>query len=176
MKIIEALKKRNELIQKAEDLKHKINKYCAQMNFETPVYGDKQKDQINEWLQAHGDVIKEIEQLSVAIQKTNILTEVEISFGQDSKDKEIVVKKSIAAWIHRRRNLAKMQEEVYAALNDKNLKEGAMKGSTGEYVDCKIVRFYDPKDRDYFQNLYHIEPGVIDRRLEVINATTDLVA
>lgn len=169
MKIIEAMKKIKDLQQKADDLATKAATYCANLNIETPVYGDTQKATVDGWLQAHSDIMQEILRLRVAIQRTNLQTKVTVQLG-DNK-----VEKSIAEWIHRRRDLANLEYQVWDRIGDRNLKEGEVKNSSGDKVQVKIVRFYDPKTRDAKRELYRSEPNLIDSTLEVVNAVTDLV-
>lgn len=168
MKLIEAMKLVKELKRKSDDLVQKITVHCAQLNVETPLYPD-QKAQVAEWLQAHGDIQKEIEQLRCAVQKTNLATPVSIELGGKT------VNKSIAAWIHRRRELAGEQNKAWGALTDRNLREGLMKNSQEQVVEVKIVRHYEPRERDEMVAMFREEPSVIDRTLEVVNAVTDLV-
>lgn len=168
MKIIEALKKVKDLQRKAEDLRSKIGKYCVHYNYETATYVS-QRDKVTEWLQGHSDLVKEILKLRLAIQKTNILTSVSIEVGGKT------VSHSIAGWIHRRRDLAKLEETAWAQLSDKGLKEGITRNSQQETVEVKIVRCYEPIVRDESLELYRQEPMLIDSTLEVINAITDLI-
>lgn len=168
MKIIEAMKKIKELQIKAEDLRKKVATYCADQSHETAVYGDRQKGQINEWIQSHGDVLKEILKLRVAIQRTNLDTPVVIELGGKG------VTKSIAEWIHRRRDLAGLELQVWHGIGDRGLKEGLIKSSTGETTEVKIRRYYSPVERDTAIELYRSEPSIIDRTLEVTNAITDI--
>ena len=42
-------------------------------------------------------------------------------------------------------------------------------------MDIKIVRFYELETRDKKVDLYQSEPMLIDSRLEIINAITDLI-
>lgn len=168
MKIIEAMKKIKELQIKAEDLRRKVHTYCADQSHETPVYGEIQKTKIKEWIQGHGDVIKEILDLRVSIQRTNISTPVTIELGGKS------VTKSISEWIHRRRDLASFDLSIWQGIGDRGLKEGTILSSTGEKMEVRIRRYYDPSERDNAIELYRTEPGVIDRTLEVINAVTDI--
>ena len=168
MKLIEALKKIKELSKKAEDLNDKVKRHCAHLSNEKPVY-ENQADQIKSWLQSHFDVIKEILRLQIAIQKTNLETKVTITLG----DKNI--EKTIAEWIHRRRALATLQETIYRSLTDRNLREGTIKQSNDEKVEVHIVRYYDPAERDKMIELYSNEPSIIDGKLEIINAVTDLL-
>jgi hypothetical protein len=170
MKIIEALKKIKDLNKKADDLKLKIATYCADLDCETPTYPD-QKRQVAEWLQAHGDVVKEILRLHYCIQKTNIMTQVSILLGDKS------VTKSISEWILRRRTLASLQQSAWKALTDKNLKESYANQLTPNSPQAIIKRrlYYDPIERDRMIELYRSEPAIVDATLEVINATTELI-
>lgn len=168
MKLIEALKKIKELQQKADDLREKVAKHSAHLNIETPVYAD-QKKQVKEWVQAHSDVLREILRLRTAIQKTNLQTPVTIELNGKG------VTKTIAEWIHRRRDLAGEEAKMWGVLTDRGLKEGTMKQSTEQLVEVKIVRCYDPEERDRFLSLYQSEPTTVDAKLEVVNAITDLI-
>ena len=168
MKLIQALKKIKDLQIKADDLKNKVSKFCADLNFETPMYAD-QKKQISEWIQAHSDITKEVLHLRIAIQTTNLQTNVTIELG----GKQVV--KTIAEWIHRRKDLAKQEMSIWAALTDKNLREGNAADSTGTVREVKIRRYFDPEQKDKMVELYRSEPSVIDSTLEVVNAVTDLI-
>lgn len=169
MKLIQAMKQVKLLLVKAEDLRKKISVHCAHSSVETPLYGDKQREQVAEWLQAHSDVLKEILRLRVAIQRTNLATEVTIELGGKN------VTKNIAAWIHRRRDLSSLEMQAWQSLTDRNLREGVMKTSQGEQVEVKTVRNFDPVQRDTKVELYQSEPALIDSTMEVINAVTDLI-
>lgn len=168
MKIIQALKQQKDLIKKAEDLQDKIAKHSAYLNFETPVYKD-QRQQVDEWLQAHSDVLKELLRLRLAVQKTNLETPVTIELGGKS------LTKSIAAWIHRRRDLSKIECAAWQKLTDRKLKEGKVNETTGNVLDVKIVRCYSPEKRDLMVEILEGESSVIDQHLEIVNAVTDLI-
>ena len=168
MKIIEGLKQIKDLQKKAEDIRGKITKHCVHMDYETPMYAN-QGEQIKEWLQAHSDFLKEILRLRVAIQRTNLATEVTIELG----GKNVI--KNIAEWIHRRRDLATSEFSAWRGLNDRGLKEGSIKTSAGEIKEAKIVRYFDPKERDNRMALYDSEPTIVDSKLEIVNAVTDLI-
>lgn len=169
MKLIQAMKQVKDLLRKAEDLRNKIGTHCAYQSIETPTYGDKQRETVAGWLQSHDDVLKEVLKLRLAIQHTNLATSVTIELGG------VQVTKSIAAWVHRRRDLAKLSQEAWGKLTDKSLREGTLKNSLGETVEVKIVRAYDPAERDTKLELYRSEPSLIDASLEVVNAITDLI-
>ena len=131
MKLIEALKKVKDLQRKASDLRVLVKDHCALSSFETQKYPN-QKKQVTEWMQAHSDVLKEILRLRIAIQKTNLETEVVIEIGNKQ------VTKSIAAWIHRRRDLANEELQMWNQLTDRGIKEGVAKGPTGDPIEIKV--------------------------------------
>ena len=168
MKIIEGLKKIKDLKRKAEDLRTKVKDNCALSTLDTPKYPD-QKQQISEWMQAHSDILKEISHIKIALQRTNLATVVVIELGG------IQVSKSVAEWILRRRELAKEDLTMVSVLSDRGIKEGIGTAPGGQPLDIKIVRFYDPASRDAAKELYSSEPSIIDGRLEVVNAVTDLI-
>ena len=168
MKVIEALKQTKELQRKADDLRKKVARHSAYLNIETPVYPD-QKKQVKEWIQSHSDILKEVMRLRIAIQRTNLATNVTIELGGKA------VTKTITEWIHRRRDLANEEAKMWAQLTDKNLKEGTAKDSNDNPIAVTIVRCYDPQERDSKQDLYISEPTLVDARLEVVNAITDII-
>ena len=169
MKLIEAMKKIKDLQKKADDLEHKVGTFCAHLSVETPTYHD-QKRQVSELIQAHSDIKKEVLRLRIAVQNTNLVTDVPIILNGGGS-----VVKSIAEWIHRRRDLANNEARMWRKLGDKGLREGQMKQSSGEDVHVKIVRCYDPAERDQMLACLDSEPITIDSKLEVINAVTDLI-
>lgn len=168
MKIIEALKKCKQLRKKANDLMVKVKENSAMLNCETPLY-EKPEEQIKEWIQSHHDTVKEIEKLMLAVNKTNLNTLVKIKIGNND------IEKSISAWILRRRELALLERDIWKSQTDRNLKEGQIKESTGNVLEIKVIRYYNPKERDLKVELYDNEPIIIDSTLEVINAQTDLI-
>lgn len=73
------------------------------------------------------------------------------------------------------RDLATDEAKMWRGLTDKNLKEGTMKQSNDQPVEVKIIRCYEPEERD--QRIYSLEsePSIIDGKLEIVNAVTDLM-
>jgi len=169
MKIIEGMKQIKDLTRKAEDLRKKVQKHHATTTLDNPEYGDAQQTRINGWIQAHSDILKEIRQLRYRIQMTNCSVDVSIELGGKT------VTMSIAEWIHRRRDLAAMEKSMWDQLTDRNLQDGAFKNQAGDLVEVKVVRHYNPDQRDEMRELFASEPMAIDARLEVVNAVTDLV-
>lgn len=176
MKIIEGLKQIKELQRKASDLRQKIETYCADMDIENPTYStvEEQRKQIASWLQAHHDIVKEIEELRLRIQKTNLTVLVCIPLGEPG-----TVTKPIAAWIHRRKDLATLERIAWFGLTNRRLEPRALrddKGNPNEVTRIIQVRkYYDQKERDKKVEEYTAEPAKIDAALEIANATTDLM-
>ena len=169
MKLIEALKGIKDLLRKANDLEDKVKQHCAITSKQTPEYGDIQEKKITGWIQAHKDIVKEILRLRIAIQKTNLAVTVTIEIGEKK------ITQSIAAWIHRRRDLAGLELGMWRTLTDRGIAEGVIKYQSGDIEDIKIVRYFDPVRRDNMKELLTSEPSIIDGRLEITNATVDLI-
>ncbi|MCK4307867.1 hypothetical protein KAW50_06560 [candidate division WOR-3 bacterium] len=168
MKLIEALKQTKDLTRKADDIKALVKSHCAISSLETQKYLDQTK-QVSIWIQAYCDVLKEILRLRIAIQKTNLETEVTIKIDEKN------VTKSIAAWIHRRRDLAAFELQIWQVLSDRGIHEGFGKSPTGDPIEIKVNRFYSPAEKDKKMEVYISEPSIIDGKLEVVNAITDLI-
>jgi hypothetical protein len=169
MKIIEAMKRIKSNKDKLSDLQRQIGQYCAHLNYETPTYGADTAAKITEWLQACDDISQDNAKLLVQIQKTNLVTMVTITLGDNA------VTKPIAAWVWRRREYAALDLRTWQILGDRGLKEGTTINSQNEKVEVKITRNFDPELRDKKVAMYKSEPHEIDSALEVVNAVTDLV-
>jgi len=87
------------------------------------------------------------------------------------------VTKTIAEWVHRRRDLAKNEESAWRKLTDKGHKEQYTTQLTPNSPQNVIKRrlYFDPIERDKKIELYRSEPSLIDATLEITNAVTDLL-
>ena len=168
MKIIQGLKKIKDLQRKADDLRSLVALHSAKSSIESDKYPEQGK-KVRKWIQSHSDTLREILRLRIAIQRTNLQTEVEIELDGKS------VVKTIAEWIHRRRDLADMELSMWKQLTDRGIREGQGSSPSGDTLNIKIVRFYEPETRDKNIDLFRSEPLIIDSTLEVINAVTDLI-
>jgi len=169
MKIIEGLKKVKELEKKINDLIAKVELASADTELDTPLYPD-QKAKVAEWMQAIHDLLLEIERLKYRIQKTNVLTEVTIELG----NKQIT--KSISQWILRRQSFAEKEKYAWSRLTDRGLQTQATRSSnTSEPKYYKVRIYFDPQERDKMMSVYSSERSIIDGKLEIVNATTDLL-
>jgi hypothetical protein len=174
VKIIEALKKMKDLQRKADDIRAKIRDNCADIETATPAYGtvEAQAEHVCQWLQAHSDIISEILHLRLLVQKTNLVTEVSVEVTDGYR-----VTKSIAAWIHRRKDLAKLEATAWSVLTNRSLQPKGYSDPTNKDLIkvANIRKYYDQKTRDTRVELYTSEPSRIDAALEITNAVTDLV-
>jgi len=169
MKLIQAMKALKDLLSKAEDLRKKVAEHCAAPSTDTPKYPD-QRGKIGEWLQAHHDTLKEVQRLRLAIQRTNLATPVTIELAGRP------VTHSIAGWIHRRRDLSKLEHAMWSGLGDRGLKEGQVQlQANSQPVQISIVRYFDIEMRDRKVEEFRTESSVIDAALEVTNAVTELI-
>lgn len=169
MKIIEAMKKVKVNKEKIAELQQKIGLYCANLSHESPLYGDKTGKKLEEWLQACNDLAQDNVRLLVAIQNTNLTTQVTIELGGKT------VTKTIAEWIWRRREYAALDATTWRQLSDRGLQGGFIPSSQNEKVQVTVVRHFDPEQRDKKLAVFDAEKPLIDSALEVINATTDLI-
>lgn len=168
MKIIEALKSLKYLSKKADDLQIKLQQNCADMEFDTPLFPD-MKNKIDEWLQAHGDVVKEIGKLRFRLQKTNVMINVTIRLNETD------VSKTLFEWIQRRKDLANMELKAWQKLTDRNLRDGQFAQSNGIMNQIKMRRYYDPAKKERYVNMLSLEPTLIDSALEIANCSNELV-
>lgn len=173
MTIVEGMKKSKDLLRKAEDLRKKIKDNCAHLGHETPPYGERQQEVVNGWLQAHRDIVKEVLDLKRRVTATNLATSVSVEIGGNT------VVHSITEWVARRTQLAGLEEQAWGSLTDRGLREGniQVQGTAvqSQPLKIEIKRYFDPLERDKMVEEYRSEPSIIDRTLEVVNATTQLV-
>lgn len=169
MKIVEAMKRIKQNKAKIADLQAKVAANCANLAHETPMYGSETGTKIKEWIQSCMDLSRDNISLLCAISRTNLANDVTIDLGGKA------VTKSIAEWVWRRREYAQPDLTTWNRLTDRGLKEGISNTSTGIPIEIKILRHYDPQQRDAAMAMYQAEPHDIDAALEVVNATTDLI-
>lgn len=171
MKIIEAMRNIKILNEKISDLKSKIRDNSTDTDNVQPAYGtvDNQLKKVSEWIQSCKDSVRDIEKMRLGIQNTNLKTNVAITLNGKS------VEKPIAAWIHRRRDLAEMERGIWRSLTDEGWKGGGMKDEkTGEIIAVNVRRYFDKEKRDQKIQEFSEEPHLIDAALEIANATTDV--
>jgi len=170
MKIIEALKKFKNMEIKLTDLRSKVKNNVAMMDYQTSPYQDPKK-QLQSWIDCYTDTLEEFSRLQIAINKTNLVTDVSIELRPGKP-----VKKSCAEWILRRRKLNHIELNLWNQVND-NLKDIPVKDESqeGKIRIARVVRFYDVEARDEKLIELNEECINIDAALEMVNAVTDLI-
>lgn len=143
-----------------------IQKYSSQPSNERPYFQDEatQRKEVKSLIQSNKDLLSSYLSLKKRIEKTNFETIVEMDG----------VKYTISDLLVLKRRLAKTMIDSYNKMNDDNAKQNIM-SFRGSDSSVKIERFYDERDKmdglrkwqDFYDN--------IDSRLEVVNATTDLI-
>jgi hypothetical protein len=170
MKIIEAMRTIKVLNDKNAGLIGKIQQYCADDGQGEPHYQtvENQKAKVSEWIQSRKDCIKEIERLRLGIQRTNLATVVKVELGG------VPIEKSIAAWIHRRRDLAGSEKQSFDALSCR-FQPQAMRDTEGNAFVVNPRKYYDLEKREKMLDILQSEPTLIDAALEIANATTEVI-
>jgi hypothetical protein len=174
MKIIEALNEIKQNKVKVNDLRILIAKHSAHLDMATPEYPNT-PEKIREWVQSCEDISKRNIDLLLAIQHTNLATNMTVKIGDKS------ITKPIAYWVWRKREYAKADYDTWSLLTDKGLVDQKIRvpgSATGEIKDIKLVRNFDPAKRDEALAEYKLEgdkAGAIDTALSIVTATTDLI-
>lgn len=168
MKIVEALKRLRVIEKRIVSNQEEIGKYASSPSTERPVFGsdEEQKAAVNALIQSSKDLWAEYMSLKQRVDKTNLNVKVDIN-GEEYTISELLMIK---------RKGAPLMVKVYQALNDNKTKLKVDRMTAGP--DGKrpfTVRYYNETDRNEgirkWDDLYH----TIDSRLEIINATTELL-
>lgn len=167
MKLIEAMKELKVIIKRIGKNTLQINEYAALPDTERLHFGtkDAQAKEIKSLIQANADLVDTYLKLKQRIEYTNLKTMVEING----------IKYSISEMLVLKRSLAKLMVATFNALNDNQARTRSV-SHLGRSEKAPIVeKFYNESEKTQGQrswdDLYH----AIDSRLEVINATTELI-
>lgn len=167
MKLIEAMKELKLIIKKMESNNEQVVKLSSILSNEKPLVGssiEDQKKEVNALIQSNEDLFDNYLKLKLAIEKTNTTTSVTIN------DKTL----TITEWLTFRRN-ASEASRIYLLVNT-SAAQGRLSrinnsDKTIEVLPCFDEKIINTKKMEMIDIL-----GKIDWTLEVVNATTDLVA
>lgn len=168
MKLIEGMKTLKVIEKKMQHNTERVNQYAAIVSSERPIFGTEaeQRKQVEQLIQSNTDLAKQYLSLKKAVDLTNIQSQVTI--GKETF--------SISDLLQIQRNVAKLMKTTYNALNDKLAEQRivTMRQPTTEKPP-HVERMYDENEKykglQYWQGL----EDEIETRLEVINATTNLI-
>ena len=168
MMIIEGMKSLRIIEKKMQQNTADIQRYASQVSTEKPLFEteEKQRKEIKQMIQANSDHMKNYLNLKSRIEYTNLMTKVQM------KDSEYTISELLVI----QRKLATMMFQTYNALNDTEGKgrlgyANAPQGSETPHV----VRYYKEEDKREQQRKWQDLMNDITTRLEVINATTELL-
>jgi len=167
MKIIEGLKELRLLEKKIQQNQGRITAYASAVSTEKLPYEDedRQSAKVQSLIQSTMDMVERYLRLKAALDRTNLQVVVTIE-GQT---------RTIHEWIWLRRKLGMEVVQTYNALNDSAGSARLREAPTIEGERPQVLRFYTEEDKlaaiDKWQDIIH----GIDPRMEVVNATTDII-
>ena len=162
MKLIEAMKEL-KLIQKrmSKNMRH-ITEYASSVDSEKLQF-DNEKDQKKEvasLVQANENLLGTYLGLKSQIEFTNLSTKVDLEGFVYSISELLVLKRKMGTFV----------SQTFESLNDSRGRN--LKRAMG---DSKVLTFYDEKKKNEKVDKWEIFMSRIDARLEVVNATTELM-
>lgn len=169
MKLIEAMKKLKVIEKKVAKNKESIQSYASLPSNEKPIFETeaKQKVEVKALIQANTDLTTEYLKLKNAIDRTNLDTTVEMGG----------VKYSITDLLVIKRKTAQLMIGTYNALNDNAANNRMSRGgyATNDGKSVYTVRYFDEVEKNNGLMKWNDLYDNVDSRLEVINATTDVI-
>lgn len=171
MKIIEALKELPLIEKRIESNLEKINRYAAGVESGNSLgivfaSASEQRKEVAALVQANEDLVKRRALLRRQLYITNCTVELEING----------VKKTIAEWIEYREKGFNFVERTYNAMNAVLATRELQITKADPMVGAKVVFFFDEADKNKKIEANRDIRDQLDARLEILNATTDLVA
>ena len=170
MKLIEGMKKLKVLEKKLDRNAEQIQMYASAPSNEKPAFGNEkdQREQVQSLIQSSKDILAEYMNLYQRVSMTNLSTTVTIGTRTFKLIDLLVL----------RRGQAKRMGKTFSALNtayaDGRLAQMGRTVQPGEKPPVAL-RFYDEtKKMEAMQDWMSLQDE-IEQRLEVINATTQLV-
>ena len=169
IKLIEGMKKLKIIEKHMQKNAERIQQYASLVSNERPIFASEQdqRKEIAALVQSNEDLLKEYLNLKKRVDMTNLATKVTI--GKDVF--------TLADLLILRRGLSKRMQITFSAMNDTvaDAKIRTQRITQAGEKPLHVVRLYDEKEKferlQYWQGL----EDEIEQRLEVINATTNLV-
>lgn len=168
MKLVEAMKRLRVIEKRMEENCRHIAQYASIIDTEKPSFEteEKQKQEVKAYIQSNHDLMKEYLVLKTAIEKTNLDTKVNINGVEYTLSELLVIK----------RKLAKLMMNTFESLTDREgMRRLQLYPKNFEGKTPQVKKMYDEKDKNEnlreWMDLY----DNIDSRLEVINATINLL-
>jgi hypothetical protein len=168
MKIVEAMKELKLIEKKIQRNTDSIQKYSSQLSNERPYFNtpEAQAKEVKGLVQASKDLIDNYLELKSKIEKTNLAVTVEMDGRKYSLSELLILK----------RKLAQLMVASYEAMNDRSARESQVRVVRANADNTvKVERYYDEREKNEGLRKWQDFYDNIDSRLEVVNATTDLI-
>jgi len=167
MKLIEAMKELKLVEKRMEKNREQITQYSSGLSNEKEIFGSEQKqiDEVKSLLQANVDLFNRYLYLKRSIERTNLETKVEFSVGTYSISELLAIKRRLQHGVI----------NTFKALNTQSAEARMRTIKIPDNVEVKVVRYYREEEKNILLKSWMEFFENIDGRLEVVNATTDLI-
>ncbi|HPE67028.1 MAG TPA: hypothetical protein PK849_12680 [Synergistales bacterium] len=167
MKIIEGMKRLRVIEKRMESQRNAVTEYASKLSTEMPRFQTKedQAKEVASLIQSNNDLCAEYLRIKRSIEYTNLKVTVELQGKAYSISDLLVVK----------RKLADRMVATYRALNDTVARDRLRNAPKFDGETPKVEILYDERTKLDNIRKWQDLADIIDSRLEVINATTDLI-
>jgi hypothetical protein len=168
MTIIECMKRLRVIEKRIDSNAQDITRYASMINTQIPLFEsqEKQREEVARRVQANVDLVHEYLRLKRRLERTNLAVRVKI------QNKEY----SISELIVLRRKLIDSLLLTYSSLNDFTGKSAQRSAPNIQgQAQAHVVRLYKEEDKQAKLRKWMDFKAEIDGRLEVVNATTQLL-
>jgi len=167
MKIIEGMKRLRVIEKRMESQRNAVTEYASKLSTEMPRFQTKedQAKEVASLIQSNNDLCAEYLRIKRSIEYTNLKVSVELQGKAYSISDLLVVK----------RKLADRMVATYRALNDTVARDRLRNAPKFDGETPKVEVLYDERTKLDNIRKWQDLADIIDSRLEVINATTDLI-
>ena len=167
MKIIEGMKRLRVIEKRMESQRNAVTEYASKLSTEMPRFQTKedQAKEVASLIQSNNDLCAEYLRIKRSIEYTNLKVTVELQGKAYSISDLLVVK----------RKLADRMVATYRALNDTAARDRLRNAPKFDGETPKVEILYDERTKLDNIRKWQDLADIIDSRLEVINATTDLI-
>ena len=167
--ITEGLKKLRLLDKRMAKNCEEIEKYSSLLSNEKPIFDseDKQRKEVSKLIQGNTDLEAEYCRIKAMVDYTNLVTMVVI------EDEE----RTIHSWLTVLRKTGNRLIQTYKSLSTSEANRNQIRYRDKESLSPTVIRLYDENDKRAGQRKWEdLTAGkTIEGRLEVINATTQLI-
>lgn len=167
MKLIEGMKELKLIEKRMEKNREQITQYSSGLSNEKEIFGSERQQiaEVKSLLQSNVDLFNRYLHLKKSIERTNLETKVEFSVGTYTISELLAIK----------RRLQHGMINTFKALNTQSAEARMRMIKIPDNVEVKVVRYYQEEEKNHLLKAWMEFFENIDGRLEVVNATTDLI-